>query len=250
MNTTAPTTEAPVLRLLNVESAYGPIRAIRGVSLQVRRGEIATVLGSNGAGKTTILKTISGIIDPRKGSVEFKGEDITAQDPAAIVRRGLMHVPEGREVFPLLSVRDNLLMGAYTRSDRDGVARDMEMVFNYFPILRERAAQDAGLLSGGQQQMLVIARALMTAPRLLAIDEPSLGLAPRVTDQVYEALLRLREERGLTLLIVEQSATRAALVGARMLMLREGRVVLAGDPRGMSAERIERAYFGYEEAHA
>jgi len=152
-----------MLKLLNVESAYGPIKAIRGVSLQVRRGEIATVLGSNGAGKTTILKTISGIIDPRKGSIEFKGQSITAQDPATIVQRGLMHVPEGREVFPLLSIRDNLLMGAYTRKDRDGVARDMESVFNYFPILRERAAQDAGLLSGGQQQMLAISARLIAS---------------------------------------------------------------------------------------
>jgi branched-chain amino acid transport system ATP-binding protein len=131
--------DAPVLKLLNVESAYGPIKAIRGVSLQVRRGEIATVLGSNGAGKTTILKTISGIIDPRKGSIEFKGQDITARDPAFIVQQGLSHVPEGREVFPLLSVHDNLLMGAYTRKDRDGVARDMEAVYGYFPILKERA---------------------------------------------------------------------------------------------------------------
>jgi ABC-type sugar transport system ATPase subunit len=137
------TSDTPVLKLLNVESAYGPIKAIRGVSLQVRRSEIATVLGSNGAGKTTILKTISGIIDPRKGSIEFKGENITAQDPAHIVQQGLSHVPEGREVFPLLSVRDNLLMGAYTRKDRDGVARDMEAVFTYFPILRERAALKA-----------------------------------------------------------------------------------------------------------
>ncbi|MCB2032021.1 MAG: ATP-binding cassette domain-containing protein, partial [Ottowia sp.] len=136
----------PILKLLNVESAYGPIKAIRGVSLQVEPGRIATVLGSNGAGKSTILKTISGIIDPRKGTVELKGRDITARDPAFIVQQGLSHVPEGREVFPLLSVRDNLLMGAYTRADRDGVARDMEQVFGYFPILRERAAQDAGLL--------------------------------------------------------------------------------------------------------
>ena len=162
--------DRPLLRLQNVESAYGPIKAIRGVSLQVRRGEIAAVLGSNGAGKTTILKTISGIIDPRKGSIEFQGADITANDPAAIVRRGLMHVPEGREVFPLLSVRDNLLMGAYTRKDRDGVARDIEQVFSYFPILKERMSQDAGLLSGGQQQMLAISRALMAKPDLMLLD--------------------------------------------------------------------------------
>ena len=154
----------PILELSNVESAYGPIKAIRGVSLAVRRGEIATVLGANGAGKTTILKTVSGIIDPRKGSVAFDGSDITARDPAAIVSSGLVHVPEGREVFSLLSVRDNLLMGAYTRRDRDEVARDMEAVFGYFPILRERQTQHAGLLSGGQQQMLAISRALMGKP--------------------------------------------------------------------------------------
>ena len=147
-----------MLKLLNVESSYGPIKAIRGVSLRVECGQIATVLGSNGAGKSTILKTISGIIDPRKGSVEFKGQDITARDPAHIVQRGLSHVPEGREVFPLLSVRDNLLMGAYPRKDRDGVARDIDQVYAYFPILKERAAQNAGLLSGGQQQMLAISR--------------------------------------------------------------------------------------------
>src|SRR4030095_1197444 len=167
-----------MLGLLNVESAYGPIRAIRGVSLKVRQGEIATVLGSNGAGKTTILKTISGIIDPRKGSVHFKGRDITAKDPAHIVQQGLSHVPEGREVFPLLSVRDNLLMGAYTRRDRDAVARDMDTVYGYFPILRERATQDAGLLSGGQQQMLAISRAIIAAPDLILLGEPRLGPGP------------------------------------------------------------------------
>ena len=196
----------PVLKLLNVESAYGPIKAIRGVSLQVRRGEIATVLGSNGAGKTTILKTISGIIDPRKGSVEFKGDDITARDPALIVQLGLSHVPEGREVFPLLSVRDNLMMGAYTRADRDGVARDIETVFTYFPILRERSAQDAGLLSGGQQQMLAISRALMAKPDLMLLDEPSLGLSPKLTREIFEIVVRINRERGTTILLVEQRA--------------------------------------------
>ncbi len=140
-----------ILALANVESAYGPIRAIRGVSLKVRRGEIVTVLGSNGAGKSTILKTISGILDPNRGTVTFKGQNITAMDPSLIVRMGLSHVPEGREVFPLLSVRDNLLMGAYTRHDRDAVARDMEMAYAYFPILKERATQDAGLLSGSSR---------------------------------------------------------------------------------------------------
>ncbi|GMV01408.1 MAG: ABC transporter ATP-binding protein [Burkholderiaceae bacterium] len=218
-------TEA-ILKLLNVESAYGPIKAIRGVSLQVRDGEIATVLGANGAGKTTILKTISGIIDPRRGSISFHGEDITARDPALIVRRGLSHVPEGREVFPLLSVRDNLMMGAYTRNDRDGVERDLEAVYGYFPILRERAAQDAGLLSGGQQQMLAISRAIMAAPRLILLDEPSLGLSPRLTKEIFEIVVRINRERGTTMLLVEQNANMALNAADYGYVLENGRIVL------------------------
>lgn len=223
---TVPITDNAVLKLLNVESAYGPIKAIRGVSLQVRRGEIATVLGSNGAGKTTILKTISGIIDPRKGSIEFKGQNITALDPSLIVQQGLMHVPEGREVFPLLSVRDNLQMGAYTRKDRDGVARDMELVFNYFPILRERAAQDAGLLSGGQQQMLAISRALMANPDLILLDEPSLGLSPKLTKEIFEIVVRINRERGTTILLVEQNANMALNASDYGYVLENGRIVM------------------------
>ena len=218
--------DVPVLKLSNVESSYGPIKAIRGVSLQVRRGEIATVLGSNGAGKTTILKTISGIIDPRKGSIEFKGSDITARDPAYIVQQGLSHVPEGREVFPLLSVRDNLVMGAYTRKDRDGVALDMETVFDYFPILRERAAQDAGLLSGGQQQMLAISRALMAAPDLMLLDEPSLGLSPKLTREIFEIVVRINRERGTTILLVEQNANMALNASDYGYVLENGRIVM------------------------
>jgi len=218
--------DTPVLKLLNVESAYGPIKAIRGVSLQVRRSEIATVLGSNGAGKTTILKTISGIIDPRKGSIEFKGQNITAQDPALIVQQGLSHVPEGREVFPLLSVHDNLLMGAYTRKDRDGVARDMENVYTYFPILRERAKQDAGLLSGGQQQMLSISRALMANPDLILLDEPSLGLSPKLTKEIFEIVVRINRERGTTILLVEQNANMALNASDYGYVLENGRIVM------------------------
>jgi len=216
----------PLLELLNVESAYGPIKAIRGVSLKVRRGEIATVLGSNGAGKTTILKTISGILDPRKGAVNFKGHAITAQDPALIVQQGLSHVPEGREVFALLSVRDNLLMGAYTRGDRDGVARDMELVYGYFPILRERADQDAGLLSGGQQQMLAISRALMAAPDLMLLDEPSLGLSPKLTKEIFEIVVRINRERGTTVLLVEQNANMALNAADYGYVLENGRIVM------------------------
>jgi branched-chain amino acid transport system ATP-binding protein len=215
-----------ILVLSNVESAYGPIKAIRGVSLKVRQGEIATVLGSNGAGKTTILKTISGIIDPRRGSVHFRGENITACEPSLIVRQGLSHVPEGREVFPLLSVRDNLLMGAYTRADRDGVARDIELALTYFPILRERERQDAGLLSGGQQQMLAIARALVAAPQMILLDEPSLGLSPKLTKEIFEIVVRINRERGTTILLVEQNANMALNVADYGYVLENGRIVM------------------------
>jgi branched-chain amino acid transport system ATP-binding protein len=234
-----------ILQLLNVESAYGPIRAIRGVSLQVARGRIVTVLGSNGAGKSTILKTISGIIDPRKGSIAFKGEDITARDPALIVQRGLSHVPEGREVFPLLSIHSNLMMGAYTRRDRDGVARDVEAVYGYFPILRERATQDAGLLSGGQQQMLAISRALMAAPDLILLDEPSLGLSPRLTREIFEIVIRINRERGTTILLVEQNANMALHVASRGYVLETGRIVLEDTAENLiKNEQVKKSYLG------
>jgi len=238
-----------MLKLLNIESAYGPIRAIRGVSLKVRQGEIATVLGANGAGKTTILKTISGIIDPRKGSIEFKGEDITARDPAAIVQRGLSHVPEGREVFPLLSVHDNLLMGAYTRRDKDAVARDMETVFGYFPILRERATQDAGLLSGGQQQMLAISRALMAAPELMLLDEPSLGLSPKLTKEIFEIVVRINRERGTTILLVEQNANMALNAADYGYVLENGRIVMEDTcDKLREKDDIKEFYLGMKDA--
>ena len=241
--------EAPVLKLLNVESAYGPIKAIRGVSLQVRRGEIATVLGSNGAGKTTILKTISGIIDPRRGSIEFKGQDITARDPAFVVRQGLSHVPEGREVFPLLSVQDNLAMGAYSRNDRDGVARDLEAVYGYFPILQQRATQDAGLLSGGQQQMLAISRALMAAPDLILLDEPSLGLSPKLTKEIFEIVVRINRERGATILLVEQNANMALNASDYGYVLENGRIVMEDTcARLREKDDIKEFYLGLKEA--
>jgi branched-chain amino acid transport system ATP-binding protein len=238
-----------ILQLNNVESAYGPIKAIRGVSLKVRRGEIATVLGSNGAGKTTILKTISGIIDPRRGSVSFAGDDITAMDPALIVRKGLVHVPEGREVFPLLSVRDNLLMGAYTRKDRDAVARDIEAAFVYFPILRERAAQDAGLLSGGQQQMLAIARALLAQPLMILLDEPSLGLSPKLTKEIFEIVVRINRERGTTILLVEQNANMALNVADFGYVLENGRIVMEDRCEVLrEKDDVREFYLGMKEA--
>jgi branched-chain amino acid transport system ATP-binding protein len=241
-------TEDNILVLANVESAYGPIKAIRGVSLRVRHGEIVTVLGSNGAGKSTILKTISGILDPRKGSVTYKGQNITAQDPSLIVRQGLSHVPEGREVFPLLSVRDNLLMGAYTRKDRDGVAKDMEVAYAYFPILRERAAQDAGLLSGGQQQMLAIARALMAAPELILLDEPSLGLSPKLTRDIFEIVVRINRERGTTMLLVEQNANMALNVADHGYVLETGRIVMEDSCEKLrEKDDIKEFYLGMKE---
>jgi len=240
---------ADLLVLANVESAYGPIRAIRGVSLKVRRGEIATVLGSNGAGKSTILKTISGVLDPNRGSIHFNGEDITAHDPAEIVRRGLVHVPEGREVFPLLSVRDNLMMGGYTRKDRDGLMRDLELVYSYFPILREREKQDAGLLSGGQQQMLAISRALMGAPELVLLDEPSLGLSPKLTREIFEIVVRINRERGTTILLVEQNANMALNAADYGYVLENGRIVMEDRCDVLrEKEDIREFYLGMKEA--
>src|SRR6476646_1556400 len=240
-----------ILKLSNIESYYGPIMAIRGISLEVPRGRIVTLLGSNGAGKTTVLKTISGILDPRKGSIEFRGDDITALDPALIVQRGLSHVPEGREVFPLLSVHDNLLMGAYTRRDGDAVARDMELVYGYFPILRERSRQEAGLLSGGQQQMLSISRALMAAPQMILLDEPSLGLSPRLTREIFEIVVRINRERGTTLLLVEQNAHMALNVADYGYVLENGRIVMEDTcERLREKDDIKEFYLGMKEAGA
>jgi branched-chain amino acid transport system ATP-binding protein len=216
----------PILQLLNVESNYGPVQALRGVSLAVEEGKIVTVLGANGAGKTTTLKTISGIIDPLKGQVKFRGRDIQGHSPDAIVRGGIVHVPEGREVFPLLSVEDNLRMGAFTRHDADGVAQDMEAVYGYFPILRERRAQEAGQLSGGQQQMLAIARALLARPALMLMDEPSLGLSPKLTKDIFDIVVRINRERGVTILLVEQNAHMALKIADFGYVLEVGRIVM------------------------
>jgi branched-chain amino acid transport system ATP-binding protein len=216
----------PILQLANVESNYGPVQALRGVSLAVEEGRIVTVLGANGAGKTTTLKTISGIIDPLKGQVKFRGRDIQGHSPDAIVRGGVVHVPEGREVFPLLSVEDNLRMGAFTRHDADGVAQDMEAVYGYFPIPRERKAQEAGQLSGGQQQMLAIARALLARPALMLMDEPSLGLSPKLTKDIFDIVVRINRERGVTILLVEQNAHRALKIADFGYVLEVGRIVM------------------------
>ena len=235
----------PILQLLNVESNYGPVQALRGVSLSVTEGKIVTVLGANGAGKTTTLKTISGIIAPLKGQVKFRGQEIQGRSPDAIVRGGIVHVPEGREVFPLLSVEDNLRMGAYTRSDSDGIARDLEAVFGYFPILRERAKQEAGQLSGGQQQMLAIARALLAQPSLILMDEPSLGLSPKLTREIFDIVVRINRERGVTILLVEQNAHMALKIADFGYVLEVGRIVMEDTgARLAEKEDIREFYLG------
>ena len=241
----------PILQLLNVESNYGPVQALRGVSLSVAEGKIVTVLGANGAGKTTTLKTISGIIEPLKGQVKFRGQDIQGNSPDAIVRGGIVHVPEGREVFPLLSVEDNLRMGAYTRSDADGVAKDLEAVFGYFPILRERARQEAGQLSGGQQQMLAIARALLARPAIILMDEPSLGLSPKLTREIFDIVVRINRERGVTILLVEQNAHMALKIADFGYVLEVGRIVME-DTGARLAEKddIKEFYLGMKAAGA
>ena len=232
-----------ILELANVEAGYGPVQALRGVSLKVERGKIVTVLGANGAGKSTILKTISGIIDPQKGQIRYDGEDIDGRDPDWIVRRGIGHVPEGREIFPLLTVEENLRMGAYTRRDPDGVARDLELVYGYFPILKERAKQEAGKLSGGQQQMLAISRALLSHPKVMLMDEPSLGLSPLLTQEIFRIIRRINEEQGTTILLVEQNAHMALEVASHGYVLEVGRIVMDDTCAKLAAKEDVREFY-------
>jgi branched-chain amino acid transport system ATP-binding protein len=241
----------PILKVSNIESYYGPIMAIRGVSLAVPRGKIITVLGANGAGKTTILKTISGVLDPLKGAIEFDGRPIQRMDADKIVRLGLSHVPEGREVFPFLSVRENLAMGAFLRKDRDGVARDLEKVFVYFPRLKERIDQPAGSLSGGEQQMLAISRALMNRPKLLLLDEPSLGLSPLLVKEIFSIIRRVNAEEGTSILLVEQNAKMALETAHYGYVLEVGRVVMDDTcERLMGSKDIQEFYLGAKEEGA
>ena len=227
----------PILQLNNIEAAYGAVKAIRGVSLNVAPGSIVTVLGSNGAGKTTILKTISGILDPQKGSIVFRHDKLEGRDPAWIVRQGLVHVPEGREIFPLLTVRENLLMGAYTRpsSQRDEVAKDIEDVFSYFPILKERTNQPAGQLSGGQQQMLATARALCAKPDFLLLDEPGEGLMPTLVGRLLDTIVALKARR-VGVLLVEQKVDAVLRVADRVALIENGRIARHATPAELAAE--------------
>jgi branched-chain amino acid transport system ATP-binding protein len=215
----------PLLRVEAIETFYGPIQAIRGVSLEVAPGQIVTVLGANGAGKTTVLRTVSGILDPEGGRVVFEGKDIAHMPPDRVMRMGICHVPEGREVFPFLTVRENLMMGAYSRRDSEGVTSDLALCFSYFPRLEERQHQRAGLLSGGEQQMLSISRALMGKPKLLLLDEPSLGLSPILVQQIFTIIRRINQEQGVAILLVEQNAHIALQTADYGYVLEVGRIV-------------------------
>ncbi|MDE4134939.1 ABC transporter ATP-binding protein [Phaeobacter sp. QD34_3] len=238
----------PLLEIKNLESFYGPIMAIRGVSLKVDKGQIVTVLGANGAGKSTLLKTISGIMDPEKGEVLFGGTPIQGEEPHKIVSRGIVHVPEGREVFPLLTVNENLSLGAYTRSDKAEIERDREMVFDYFPILAERRDQEAGTLSGGQQQMLAIGRGLMLRPKIMLLDEPSLGLSPLLVQEIFAILRRLNAEEHVTMMLVEQNARIALDLADVGYVMEIGRIVMDGTAdRLMQSEDIQSFYLGHQE---
>jgi branched-chain amino acid transport system ATP-binding protein len=241
------TMNAPILTLRNIETYYGPIMAIRGVSLEVPEGAIVTVLGANGAGKTTILKAISGVMDLQKGSITFEGKEIRNTDPDRVMRLGIGHVPEGREIFPFLTVRENLLMGAYTRTD-GGIEADIDEVYNYFPRLRERATQAAGSMSGGEQQMLAIGRALMAKPRLLLLDEPSLGLSPKLVKEIFEIIGRINKEKKTTILLVEQNANVALHAADYGYVLEVGRIVMEDTcARLLEKEDIKEFYLGMKQ---
>ncbi|MEM8960133.1 MAG: ABC transporter ATP-binding protein [Acidobacteriota bacterium] len=225
----------PLLELENVETYYGRVLAIRGVTLEARQGQIVALLGANGAGKTTVLETTSGTVEPRKGKVRLAGEDLVGREPDEIARAGVAHVPEGREIFPFLTVEENLRVGAYTRRD-DAIDEDLAAIYDLFPILAAKRRQQGGYLSGGQQQMLAIGRALMLRPRILLLDEPSLGLAPSLVADVARVIVELNRERGLTVLLVEQNARMALDIADYGYVLENGRVVMSD-----RAERLRHA---------
>ena len=234
-----------MLEIAGLVAGYGPVQALDGVDLRVEQGSITAVLGANGAGKTTLLRAISGLLRPRSGSVRLAGEDVTGRAPEDLVRRGMSHVPEGRGVIVELTVEENLRLGALWRRDRDGLRESIERMYKLFPPLAARRSRRAETLSGGERQMLAIGRALMSRPRLLLLDEPSLGLAPRTTAEIVAALLRLRDETGLTLLLVEQNARSALSVADRAVVLNLGRKV--EDDRAdslLADDRVRHAYLG------
>lgn len=241
----------PLLDIRNVETYYGPVMAIRGVSLTVNEQEIVAVLGANGAGKTTLLKTASGALDCRKGQVIYAGKEIQCRDPDWVARQGIAHVPEGREVFPLLTVAENLMMGAYSRKDSDAVAADIETVYGYFPALREVKSQMAAYLSGGQQQMLAIGRGFMSRPKLLLLDEPSLGLSPVLVAEIFDIICRLNREQNIAILLVEQNANLALQVSARGYVMEVGGMVMDDTSEALlESDDIKEFYLGKKDEGA
>lgn len=234
----------PLLAVNDIHTYYGHIYALKGVSLTVEEGEVVTLIGSNGAGKTTTLKTISGLLHPRQGTVYLQGEKINGMAPHLIVTKGIGQSPEGRQIFTRLTVIENLEMGAYSRNDKDGIQKDLEHVFQLFPRLAERRSQAGGTLSGGEQQMLAMGRALMTRPRILLLDEPSMGLAPVLVDTIFDIIKALNKE-GVTILLVEQNATRALSVANRGYVLETGRIILEGNAQELARnEEVRKAYLG------
>jgi branched-chain amino acid transport system ATP-binding protein len=234
-----------MLELRNVETFYGNIMALKGINLSVNEGEIITLIGANGAGKSTTLMTICGIVPPRRGEILFLGKPIHRVEPHEIVALGVSQVPEGRRIFPFLTVTENLAMGAFLRNDGGEIARDMEYIFSLFPILKERRHQPGGTLSGGEQQMLAISRALMARPRLLLLDEPSLGLAPLVFQLIFRMIPKINRENGTTILLVEQNANMALKIAHRGYVLENGRITLEGAAESLlNNEEVKRAYLG------
>ena len=233
-----------MLKVDAIHTYYGSIHALKGVSLTIAEGEIVTLIGANGAGKSTTLMSVSGVTPPRQGSIAFLGQDITRQPSNRIVAMGLTQVPEGRMIFPGLTVRENLLMGGYLRRDKDGMRRDEAMIFDLFPILRERHKQPGGTLSGGEQQMLAIGRALMARPRLLLLDEPSLGLAPIVVENIFRVIQKINDT-GTTVLLVEQNAQMALAIAHRGYVLATGEVIMEGSAQELLRDpKVRKAYLG------
>jgi branched-chain amino acid transport system ATP-binding protein len=233
-----------MLEVKDIHSYYGNIHALKGISLTVEKGEIVTLIGANGAGKTTTLKTISGVMHPRQGSISLEGQAIESLPPHEVVTRGVVQSPEGRKIFGALSVRENLEMGAYTRRDTSAISQDLEFVFALFPRLKERAKQLGGTLSGGEQQMLAMGRAMMSHPRILMLDEPSMGLAPVLVEAIFETIQRLNQD-GTTILLIEQNAAKALQVAHRGYVIETGQIVLQDSAATLrQSERVRKAYLG------
>ena len=233
-----------MLKIENLEVSYGAVQALRGISMEVDDGEIVSLIGANGAGKTTTLHAVTGLVPIKTGSVEYDGHDLRKIDPSKIVCMGLAHVPEGRQVFTRMTVAENLAMGAYHRKDKKGIEADLERVYERFPRLKERAKQLAGTLSGGEQQMVAMGRAIMSAPKLVVMDEPSMGLSPVLVKEVFD-IIRTMHESGITILLVEQNAKMALAISNRAYVLENGRITMSGDASTLlHDDKVRKAYLG------